>query len=479
MRIKWLLLHGLLIALLLMNVTGCDTDDAIDEGENDLVPVEVETVSKSDLEEYLELSADLNSDGNVAVVPQVGGTIRSIDAEVGETVVKDQVLVELEDEDLANQVQQAESSVEQARLQLESARDVNFPRQIAELESQLEQASESLQQAEMQLSNTRELGREKLEEQLGTQLREAEIYYREVENNYQRLKNLYEQDIVSRSEYDQVRAEYETAQSRFESAQRQLELEEESLESEVRVLESQSRQAEDRYASARRQLELERSGQQSDLEMLEAQLRDARLGLESAQTAYEKSRIKAPISGTVSSITARLGDEASPGTPLLRLVDYGSLYAEANITERQLEMVREGMSVRIQVPTLDRDFPGTIEEIDLAPREGTRSYSLKAYFDEAVEEVRMGQHARLLVVVQEARDAVVIPRRVLVEEEDEFFAFVVEDGVARKRALELGLKTEDAVEVTSGLEEGEQLVVRGEQFLSDGDKVEIVGGNSE
>lgn len=470
--------HILLAALLLVAVLGCEPDAAPEE-EDETTPVEVEVVSRGDLQDYLELSGDVNSDGNVAVVPQVGGTVRRIDVQVGERVVQDQVLVELDDEDLANQVQQAESRAEQARLQLDSARQVQFPRQLEQLESQLEQARESLQQAEMQLSNTRELGREKLAEQLETQLREAEIYYREVENNYRRMESLYEQDIASRAEYDQARSEYETARSRYENAQRQLELEKDSLEREIEVLESQVRQARDQYESAGKQLERERSGQQTELEMLEAQLHDAQLALESARTAYEKSRVKAPISGTVASVMARTGEEASPGVPLLQLVDYESLYVEAGITERQLEMAREGMSVRIEVPTLERQYTGTIEEIALSPREGTRSYTLKAYFEESTEEVRVGQHARLLVVVQEALDAVIIPRRVLVEEDDKFYAFVVEDGVAVERLLELGLRTEDSVEVISGLQEGEQLVVRGEQFLSDGDTVEIVGGNSE
>ncbi len=210
---------------------------------------------------------------------------------------------------------------------------------------------------------------------------------------------------------------------------------------------------------------------------MQAQLRDAEIGLESAQAAYDKTRLKAPVSGTVSSVLTRLGQEASPGTPMVTLVDYDSLFVEATITERQLELVSEGDAVLIQVPTLGEEFPGTIKEIALAPAEGTRSYPFKAYFDEPADAVRMGQHANLLLTAREVRDGLVIPRRAVIEEEGVYRVFVVEDGLARERILELGMMTEDDVEVLSGLEENDRLIIRGQQYVADGEPVEIVGGD--
>ena len=472
---------ALLLLVPTLLLAGCGIGSRQEETENgadEAIAVEVQAVEQGDLAAYVEISGEIDSDGNVALIPQVNGTVARIAASVGDRVESGQVLLELENEDIATQLRQAESRLQQARLQIDTAREVQMPRQIDRLESELEQLAEGLRQAETQLESTRKLGTEKLQEQLGRQLNEAQIYHDEVKRSFERSEQLYQAEIISQADFERAETEYKSAQSRLESAREMLRLEEESLEKEIEALESQVRQMRTQYESASRQLEMERISQGREKTLLEAQLQEAEIGLDAARIAYEKTRLKAPVSGTVSSVTARLGQEVSPGMPLVTLVDYDTLYVKAQITERQLELISEGEKVSIQVPTVGEEFPGTIQEIALAPQEGTRSYPVKVYFDQPAEAVRIGQLANLLLVVQEARQVLVIPRRAVIEEDGVFRAYVVEDGVARERLLELGLTREDAVEVRAGLQEGEQLIIRGQQFMEDGTPVQVVGGET-
>ena len=454
--------------------TGSGQEDAVTEIEN--TAVEIERVKTGDLKEYVEISGTIDSDGNVTLVPQINGTVARIAVSVGDRVQSGQVLVELDNEDVATQVRQAESRLQQVRLQLDTAREVQMPRQIDRMESELEQLAERLSQAESQLETTKNLGMEKLQEQFDSQINELEIYYNEVKRSYERAQQLFKEDIIPRADYERAETEYKSAGSRLESAREQKRLQEESLENDIEQLESQVRQLRTQYDAASRQLEMEKVSHQRETAMIEAQLRDAEIGLDAAQLALDKTRLKAPVSGTVSSVMTRIGQELNPGIPVATLVDYDALYVKAQITERQLELASEGDTVVIQVPTLDQEYPGTVREIALAPQEGTRSYPVKAYFDTPAEQVRIGQHANLLFVTQEARETLVIPRRAVIEENGAYHAFVVENGVAKKRLLELGLTREDAVEVLSGLAENEQIIIRGQHFVEDGDPVDIVGG---
>ncbi len=405
--------------------TGSGQEDAVTENEK--TAVEVERIKKGDLEEHVEISGTIDSDGNVTLVPQINGTVGRIAVSVGDRVESGQVLVELDNEDVATQVRQAESRLQQVRLQLDTAREVQMPRQIDRMESELAQLMESLKQ--------------------------LEITHEDAMRSYERTRELYQEGIIPLADYEKV-------------------------ETEIKNLESRQRQTQSQYDAALRQLDMEKVSHQRETAMLEAQLRDAEIGLDAARLTLEKTRLKAPVSGNVSSVMIRIGQEINPGTPVATLVDYDSLYVKAQITERQLELASEGEAVVIQVPTLDQEYSGTVREIALAPQEGTRSYPIKAYFDTPVEQVRIGQHANLLFLTQEARETLVIPRRAVIEENGVYYAFVVEDGVARERLLELGMTREDAVEVLSGLTENEQLIVRGQHYIEDGDPVDIVGGGN-
>lgn len=403
----------LLLMLTSLPLSGCGSGMATGETEETTakgIPVEVKWVERGSIQSYVELSGEIDSNTHINVIAGVNGKVASINVGVGDRVEQGQLLVVLENRDLAAQVQQAEASLELARANLIATREVSLPKRMEQLRSSLQQ---------------------------------AEINLRSVKQNYERMEKLYQEGIISEAELDGARREFELVSSQYEAA--------------------------------REQWLLEKAGQEKEMAVVEAQVCQAEATVASARTALEKTRITAPASGTVTMVGTQVGEEVSPGSPLLVIVDFSKVYVEARVTEKVLETVQEKMPVTVSIPATGASYEGVIEEISLSPLPGTRSYPLKAYF-EAGEDVRIGQHARLLVVAEEARDVLVIPRRAVLVEGDTYHAFVVEEGVARERILLPGIIAEDYLEVKEGLQEGEMVVIKGQHFLSDGAEVNIVGG---
>lgn len=316
-----------------------------------------------------------------------------------------------------------------------------------ELASQLNRTEAELEQARQNYYLTRDVGLPQQLTQADNRLREAELEYENTRKNLERIKSLYEADAVSLEELEQVETRYELVKMAYETA----------LDS----------------------LAKEKESQQRELAMLEAQLKSAGEALEAARLNYEKSFLDAPISGTVTSVKAKKGQEVNPGTPLVTIVDYNSMYVELKLTERLLTEIEEGTEVFIELPITAEQYRGTVDEIDLTPLEGTRTYPAKAYFEVDEILVRIGQQASLQVLAEREADTLVVPAGAVLNDNDTITVFVVEDSLAREQTITTGIHSENEIEVLDGLNEGEKLVIEGQHFLHDGQQVEIVGGDQD
>ena len=312
-----------------------------------------------------------------------------------------------------------------------------------ELLAQLRRTEAEVEQMEHNYYISKNIGLPQKLAQAENRVTEAAIEYENTQKSLERITILYENDAVSQQELEQIKSRYALVKMGYETAQDSL----------AREKESQLR----------------------ELAMLEAQLKSARAALTSTRLNFEKSLLKAPIQGTVTSVKARIGQEISPGTPLVSLVDYTSMYININLTERLLAEIQEGTTALIEIPGTGKQYQGTVAVIDLTPLQGTRSYPAKAYFA-ADNHVRIGQQAVLQVLAERAEAVLAVPSGAILRDNDTSRVFVVENGAAREKIVKTGLYSEELVEILEGLSAGEKLVVAGQQFLHDGRPVEIVGG---
>jgi len=206
-------------------------------------------------------------------------------------------------------------------------------------------------------------------------------------------------------------------------------------------------------------------GLKYDLAALEASYDLARLD-------YEYSKIRAPISGIVSSREIKPGQSVGINDIVFRITDTSQLLAHLQIPQAELAKISAGNAAMLRVDaTPDKTYGARIERISptIDTRNGT--FRATALIDNRAGALAPGMFARFTIAYEKHPDALVIPKRALVEEDDESAVYVVANGTVTRRIVELGIESNDVVEVLAGLGGDEQIVVVGHGGLRDGSRV--------
>lgn len=210
-----------------------------------------------------------------------------------------------------------------------------------------------------------------------------------------------------------------------------------------------------------------------------------------AATASD-STIVAPISGIIADKMLQVGDMASPGVPLCRIITVEQLKLQLRLVESDVPKVRTGLEVQLRLDAYPaRVFKGVVTTVLPYLDQNTRTNTVEVTVDnpkdpKAGERVlKPGMFGRAELVVAKRNAVLVAPEpallldsRILEQQkpgETLRKAFVVDaQGVARQRLVRLGTRKGTMLEVLEGLAEKDQLVVRGQHGLKDGQKVQLV-----
>ena len=182
------------------------------------------------------------------------------------------------------------------------------------------------------------------------------------------------------------------------------------------------------------------------------------------------AKLAAPFSGVVITRTVEPGNLATPGVPLLTIEQDGLYRLEAAVDESKLASVRVGQAVEA-VLEADRKLNARVAEIVPSVDAASRTYIVKLDLP-ATPQLRTGMFGRAIFPLG-TQKIVAIPQGALTEHGQLQSVFVVEDGVAHTRLLTTGRRTQDAVEVLSGLNAGEKVVLPVPAGLQDGARVEV------
>ncbi|MDX1630670.1 MAG: efflux RND transporter periplasmic adaptor subunit [Thermoanaerobaculia bacterium] len=207
-----------------------------------------------------------------------------------------------------------------------------------------------------------------------------------------------------------------------------------------------------------------------ELEQLEIALEDARREL-----SY--TRVEAPIAGTVTRRLVNVGDQVTVNQHLFDIVDFDSLVVRVFVPERQMSRVRVGQPARLRAPSLPaRRVEGEVERI--APVVDPQTGTVKVTVDVPREPgLRPGMFLDVALVVAVDDEALLVPKRALVLEDDRSFVFrVTGEETVERLGIDPVLEDARAVAVDgSTLAVGDRLVVAGQAGLKPGDEVRIVG----
>lgn len=223
--------------------------------------------------------------------------------------------------------------------------------------------------------------------------------------------------------------------------------------------------------------ELNRARQEFD--RLEAEADAAKATYDLSLQQRRRAELRPPRAGVIDTRAVETGEYVRVGTSLATLVDTSRLRLRFKVSETDSLRAAPGQSVRFGVAALaGRSFEGRVYHVGEVADPATRQVEVLAWVQNPGV-LKPGFFAEVSFVSGVQSDAVVVPAGAIQASEQGFVAYVVEDGRARLRPVELGLRTEEGeVEIRSGLEATEQVVVEGSDRLHDGAAVEVAGDAS-
>ena len=187
---------------------------------------------------------------------------------------------------------------------------------------------------------------------------------------------------------------------------------------------------------------------------------------------YNYTAIRSTISGIISSRDIKVGTNVNVGQLAFVVTDTSRLVAYLNIPQTELSKFSSGHAVAVKVDSMpDAEFNATIARISPAidPRTGT--FRATAYLNNHDGGLAPGMFGRFTIAYEKHVNALVIPVAAAVQEDNEIIVFVVQDGAAVRREIQVGIRSNGVLEVLSGLDSDDVIITTGQSGLRDGSSV--------
>ena len=237
---------------------------------------------------------------------------------------------------------------------------------------------------------------------------------------------------------------------------------------------SQMRKLESNYARSR-QLSEQKLISANDIDQIKYDLENARAANRLANLELSYANVTAPISGVIAQRSIKPGNFVQINTPIFRIVDTSRLEATLNVPERELETLKPGLPVLLQVDALPgKTFNGRVDRVAPVVDSGSGTFRVICAFDGGGV-LQPGMFGRVRIDYDNRANALVVPRLALLDDEGDPAVFAIRAGKAVRVPVKLGYLDGEWAEVRSGVALGDQVVIAGKTALRDGSVVQVLG----
>jgi len=197
--------------------------------------------------------------------------------------------------------------------------------------------------------------------------------------------------------------------------------------------------------------------------------------LEAANINIEQCRVVSPITGTVKARFVEAGEYVQPGTPVFQVVDHATVKVMIQVPERDIYSIHTGDRITFTVQPLPRRvFDGKVSFVAAQADERNNTFRAELAVGNADGILRPGMIAQIEFHRGICNNMVSLPMSAVLPSKGDHIVYLVKDGHAVRRKVQIENITRDRALISQGLETGDQVVIEGNRTLSDGQLVEIM-----
>jgi membrane fusion protein (multidrug efflux system) len=380
----------------------CSCDSKTSVVADQTVPVKVRQLNQ--VQQVASVAASGVVEGNVTAMTafEVSGRVKKVYVEEGQQVVKGQVLGELDAAEYQHAYDAAVGQADVARATAHKAQNGLRPEE----------------------------------------LEQARIAFGRAQDEYQRMKFLFDRKSLDANDFH-----------KFEAA----------------------------YLSAKQNYEIARQGSRSeDKSAAEAQTRTAIAQMQDAKRHLANCRLVAPISGFVGMKHVNVGDFVAVGTPVFSVLDLDPVRIRVAIPESEIGKLRVGAAAAVTIPSLaGQTFKGTLNVLGVSADPASRTYTAKIAVSNRDHRLRDGMVSQTRIFGTEQVHVLTVPGSAIVRDAhgvENVYVYYPARQKAFARRIETGDFWGSEVVIKSGLVPGDQVVIVGQQNLREGSSVLVAGG---
>ena len=373
--------------------------------------VQAEHPKQGPMAEHITADAILSPLAQAAIEPKISAPVKKFYVQRGAKVKEGQLLVVLENSDLAAAAQDNKGSYEAAQAAYATATRAQVPEDTQKAELDFAQAKANLD-LNTSIVNSR--------------------------------KQLFAEGAIPGRDLDTALAAQVQAQAAFDTAAKHLEsMRNVSREAALKSAQGQLTSAEGKYKGA------------------------------AAQVSY--SEIRSPISGVVTDRPLFAGETATAGAPLLTVMDTSALLAKAHLAQSLAQRMKVGDDASLLIPGVADPVPAKVSLISPALDAGSTTIEIWLRVDNKAGSLKVGTPVKISITGQKITQAWKIPAAAVLTAQDGSKSVMVvgADGVAHKKAVTLGILDGEDVQVTNGLSATDTVITTGAYGLDDGAKVKV------
>ncbi|WP_407311677.1 efflux RND transporter periplasmic adaptor subunit [Desulfosporosinus sp. SB140] len=307
---------------------------------------------------------------------------------------------------------------------------VLFAIDASDAQAQMQIQQQAVAVAEENLARTRLTSQQTLDK--------AQISYNDAKNNYDKTKALYDGGAVAQQDLDNAKTKYDNAAIELKAAQDDL-----------------------------------------GVAAAEAQVEQAKASVNATQVQLDNLTVVSPISGVVSAKDVKVGGMVSSQSGSVTVIDSSSMTAEISVPDIVISKIKLGQTVPVSINALqDQKVSGVIDTISPNSQSKDNSYLVKVKIDNAQSYLTAGMFIKIALPAESKSNILLVPNEALNIENNVNYLHAVVDGKVKKIAVTVGIADDKNTEVKGNITKGMDVVTEGQSFLNEGEKVNIINGDS-